>query len=162
MNKKWKHEFRSHMTDLKNYVQKGDYPLSIKIQIASGCCERRCSPNAWNIIDNYILKNGSQINNAQLIEHESGPEILLGLAIKTAYITLAKSILDLINTIIKAIYEGSKKGDKAKGPIDIVIRRVINDGEYKEEITYSIKQDEYIEQDKFDNILKKAIKKIFK
>ena len=56
-------------------------------------------------------------------EHESGPELLVFVAVVTAGISLAKSVIDLIVAIIKARSEGIKKGDHPASPLDLIVRR---------------------------------------
>lgn len=46
------------------------------------------------------------------VEHETGPEIITNLALLTASLTLAKSVVDLIITIIKSVNESNEKKKK--------------------------------------------------
>jgi hypothetical protein len=67
------------------------------------------------------------------LEHESGPELLVWLAMGTAGITLAKSVIDLVTTIIKARSEGIKKGDSPSAHVELIIRKIIADDKIIEE-----------------------------
>ena len=57
-------------------------------------------------------------------EHESGPELLVYVAVATAGVTLAASVINLVTAIIKARSEGVKKGDRPDEPIELIVRRV--------------------------------------
>jgi len=161
MSKSWRHDFHRRLVNFQNTRQGGE-GLSIKIRIASGCCERRCSPNAWKIIDNYLSENYKKIDDDfEIVEHESGPEILVQLALTTAVISLAKSIIDLIVVIIKAIFNGAKNGDKAKGPVELIVRRVNNKDEFKEEIIFRVNDGAGIDKKELDNLLRDKINKLF-
>jgi hypothetical protein len=66
-------------------------------------------------------------------EHESGPEILVYLAVTTAGLSLAKSIVELVTAIIKARSEGIKRGDRPADPLEVIVRGHSRDGEHTEE-----------------------------
>ena len=55
------------------------------------------------------------------------------LALGTASVTLAKSVIDLVTAIIKARADGVKKGDHPSAPVELVVRRVWRDGKCQEE-----------------------------
>lgn len=55
-------------------------------------------------------------------EHESGPEIILQIAYATAVITLAKSALDLITTLVKLVSDRIRKGQEQSRGIELVVR----------------------------------------
>ncbi len=84
------------------------------------------------------------------------------LALTTAGISLAKSIIDLIIAVIKARSEGINKGDRAKDPLELIVRRAKKDGEYKEEIIYRIGHKEAIKRKELDDAVKKGLDNIFK
>ena len=116
----WHDEFRQRMADFDDRIDtaSGGISLSIKIRVGSGCYHREHSPNAYGYIDEYLASNPIDRKTTQYIEHESGPEILLYLAITTAGLTLTKSVLDLITAIIKARSDGIKKGDHPGNPFN--------------------------------------------
>ncbi len=79
--------------------------LSIKIRVTSGCFHREHSPHAYGLMDAHLATSAAEI---EFEEHESGPELLVYLALATAGLTLAKSVIDLITAIIKARSDGEK------------------------------------------------------
>lgn len=80
----------------------GELPLSIKIRVTSGCFHREHSPYAYSLIDKHLNALTGDPSTFAFEEHESGPELLVFLAVATAGITLAKSVIDLVTVIIKA------------------------------------------------------------
>jgi len=71
-------------------------------------------------------------------EHESGPELLVYVAAATAGVTLAKSVIDLIVAVIKARSEGIKHGDHPSDPLELIVRRTCDGGEFREEIVLRV------------------------
>ena len=110
-----------------------EVPVSIKVRVTSGCFHRGHSPHAYDLIDRNLAAISPDQVNFVFEEHESGPEILVYLAVTTAGITLAKSIIDLITAIVKARSDGIRKGDHPREPLKLIIRRVRRDGEFEEE-----------------------------
>lgn len=111
----------------------GFTPASIKVRVASGCFHREHSPEAYQIIDDYLAGANTSDAHYQIEEHESGPEILVYLAVTAAGLTFAKSIFELITAIIKARSDGIKKGDGPSAPLELIVRGHSKDGEYFEE-----------------------------
>ena len=111
----------------------GFTPVSIKVRVVSGCFHREHSPAAFQNIDDYVKRADLSDLHHQIVEHESGPEILVYLALTTAGLSLAKSIIDLVTAIIKARSEGIKRGDKPADPLEVIVRGHSRDGEYTEE-----------------------------
>lgn len=72
--------------------------LSIKLRVVSGCFHGEHSPRAYELIDLHLVGSSPGL---EYVEHESGPELLAYLAVATAGITLAKSVIDLITAIIR-------------------------------------------------------------
>lgn len=98
-------------------------------------------PNTWRQINEYIKPCGpladegdaliEEDGNKFVIEsHESGPEIIVYLALATASVSLAKSIIDLVTTIIKGY---SREIQKQSFRIKISKRQVIK-GQFKENV----------------------------
>ena len=108
-------------------------PVSIKVRVESGCFHREHSPQAYRLIDDFVAGASKADSACQIEEHESGPEILIYMAVTTAGLTLAKSVIDLITAIVKARSEGIKKGDKPSHPLELIVRGHSKDGEYFEE-----------------------------
>lgn len=130
----WEKEFRSRINAFEaNRSQKGEgLALSIKIY-GSGCFHREHSPYAYRIIDGYLNSHHLKYDEVEFIEHESGPELLVYLALGTAAISLSKSILDLIITIIKSRQEGIKRGDRHQDSFELVVRGFDKKGNIKED-----------------------------
>jgi hypothetical protein len=76
-----------------------------------------------------------------LEEHETGPELLLWLAVTAATLGFADKLIGLVTTIIKARQEGIKQGDRDQGPTDLVIRGLLPSGEYREKIVIVVDRD---------------------
>jgi hypothetical protein len=117
-------------------------PVSIKVRVRSGCFHREHSPHAYKLIDSWLARLSRDV---EFVEHESGPELLVFLAVATAGITLTKSVLDLITAIIKARSEGIKKGDHPSEPIELIVRRANDGDEYRKEIVLRISCHEKID-----------------
>ena len=142
--------------------------ISIKLSPPFGCCCSHCWPETWQKInktiapcgpiehggDALIEKNG---NIFVLESHESGPEILVYLALATASVTLVKSVIDLVSTIVKGL-----SGEYIKQPLRIKISKSqIIKGKIEEEnlIEIDIPISEGIEK-YIEEKLKQAINKI--
>lgn len=108
-------------------------PVSIKVRITSGCFHREHSPEAYALIDNYIRHADSSGVHYEIVEHESGPELLVYLAVTAAGLGVVKSVVELITTVIKARSEGIKRGDHPNDPLELIVRGYWKDGEYFEE-----------------------------
>jgi hypothetical protein len=137
MDAEWEKTFRNRMRGFETRRPKGEagLPISIKLRVRSGCFHREHSPRAYKLIDSRLVR---QSRDVEFVEHESGPELLVFLAIATAGITLTKSVLDLITAIIKARSEGIKKGDHPSEPIELIVRRANEGGDFREEIVLRI------------------------
>ncbi len=92
-------------------------------------------------------------------EHESGPELLVCLAVTTAGLTLAKSIIDLIATIIKARSEGIRKGDKPDRPLELIVRRHDSKG-VREEIVLRVGHEETVKVSAIEDRIAKGLTNI--
>jgi hypothetical protein len=114
--------------------------ISIKLYPPSGCCCSDCWPETWQTVNQSIYPCGPITHEGDALiekdgnifvleQHESGPEILVYLALATASATLAKSVIDLITTIIKGL---STEHRKQPPRIKIVKRRLIK-GNIEEE-----------------------------
>ncbi|VVB96325.1 Uncharacterised protein [uncultured archaeon] len=99
--------------DLMNTSADYEDYISIKIKPAEGgCCCFHCWPETWITVNKYIypcgpIKDEGDVlidkNNVKFVLecHESGPEIIVYLGLGTASIVLAKSVIDLITTLLK-------------------------------------------------------------
>jgi len=112
---------------------KGFIPVSIKLRVESGCFHREHSPEAYRLIDQYLTGMGKLDVSFKFEEHESGPEILAYLAVTTAGLVLAKSLVELLTAIVKARSEGIKRGDRPSQPVEVIVRGYWEDSNYFEE-----------------------------
>ncbi len=94
--------------------------IKIKVKSVNGCYHREHSPEAYKIIDNYIAQH--QDRNIIFEEHESGPEIIALLNFGKAGLELARSVIDLITTVINARIKGRERGDDRRGELLLVIK----------------------------------------
>jgi hypothetical protein len=137
----------------------GDVPLSIKLRVVSGCFHREHSPDAYALIDSQLRSLSPDV---EFVEHESGPELLVYLAVATAGLTLAKSVIDLITAIIKARSDGVKRGDHPADPLELVIRRVDDGHEFREEVVFRIGHTDPVDARAVEKQVAKAIRDLFK
>ena len=131
----WINEFRDRVGRFEAMLppREGEVPVSVKVRIDTGCYSRQCCPHAFSIIDRKVEELRKQGERFVLEEHETGPEIIVYLAVATAGLTLAKSIVDLLTTLIKARSEGQKHGDRHHDPVTLVVRRLENGDTLAEE-----------------------------
>jgi hypothetical protein len=133
MDEHWQSEFRRRMNRFGGPKPDGTVPVSIKVRIESGCFHREHSPEAYRLIDEHLATTDLSDCHFQFEEHESGPEILVYMAVAAASLGFAKSIIELVTTIIKARAEGIKKGDQPSEPLVMIVRGHSKNGEYFEE-----------------------------
>ncbi len=164
MSQEWKRVFRNRMRQFEagRLISADHEAISIKIRVLSGCYHREHSPHAFKIIDHHLFSIPPEDLTFSFLEHESGPEILVYLAVTTAGITLAKSVIDLIKTIIKARSEGIKKGDVARDPIELIIRRSCKGGEIDEEIVLRFAHHDAIDPNAIEKEICQSIAKVVK
>ncbi|MFA5075593.1 MAG: hypothetical protein WC436_05850 [Candidatus Babeliales bacterium] len=156
----WEDTFKKRMNEFGRRAPdnvKGE-PFSIKIRVAGGCFHREHSPEAYRIIDGYLSGISEPESYFSFEEHESGPEILVYLALTTAGLSLAKSIIDLIVAVIKARSEGIKKGDSPCAPLELIVRRIQRGDEFVEEKVMRINSFDRIDE----NEVKKQVDRAFK
>jgi hypothetical protein len=139
MDPEWQKTFRErmHRFEAGARARPGDVAISIKVRVVSGCFHREHSPQAYAVIDSQLARLPHD-SGLGFEEHESGPELLVYLAVATAGITLAKSVIDLVTAVIKARAEGVKKGDKPADPVELIVRRVEKGQDFREEIVLRI------------------------
>jgi hypothetical protein len=165
MNSIWQKEFQNRMKNFQSMKEssENDFAVSIKIRVDRGCFHRSCCPNAYKMIDDKLKSMLNNYDEFVFEEHETGPEILVYLTLAAAGVSLASNVIALINTIIKARFEGQKKGDNHRDPIEIIIRRVDKKGEFLEETILKINSlEEYSSSEmemKLNNSAEKLVKK---
>jgi hypothetical protein len=161
MDIQWQREFRNRMRGFgqRRPPAPGDVPLSIKIRVTSGCFHREHSPHAYELIDASVARSEADFD---FEEHESGPELLVYMALATAGITLAKSLIDLITAIIKARSEGVKKGDRPNDPLELIVRRMDDQTGFREETVLRIGRSDPADPDLIEKQVAKALKKLIR
>jgi hypothetical protein len=158
-NEKWTTEFQARMENFSSRrPHNGGDAVSIKIGIDSGCFHREHSPEAYRLIDQKISKIHDDI---QFVEHETGPELLVYLAVGTAALSLGKSVIELITEIIKARSAGIQKGDHPREPLKLIVRRTDEKNGFQEEIILCIGHHESIDQKTIDEKVNAAVLRLF-
>jgi hypothetical protein len=137
----------------------GLVPVSIKVRVMSGCFHREHSPQAYRLIDDYLAAADLSHVRHRFEEHESGPELLVYLAVTAAGLGVVKSVVELITTIIKARSEGIKKGDTPSHPLELIVRGHSEDGEYFEEKVLQIPPEQVVTPTQIEDALAKSIPK---
>jgi hypothetical protein len=84
------------------------------------------------------------------------------MAVTAAGLNLAKSVIDLIVTIIRARSERAKKGDRADSPIELIVRRTQKRGDITEEKVLHIGHRQNIDSSLIEAKLKEAASKLIK
>jgi hypothetical protein len=163
MDTEWQQTFRErmHRFATRAGARPGNVAISIKVRVVSGCFHREHSPHAYVVIDSQLAKFPPDSELA-FQEHESGPELLVYLAVVSAGITLAKSVIDLITAIIKARAEGVKKGDKPSDPLEVIVRRVEKGQDVREEIVMRIGHKDPADANVIEQQVAMALRKLFK
>jgi hypothetical protein len=164
VDREWQETFRNRMRGFEagRAPKPGEAAVSIKVRVASGCFHREHSPRAYELIDRGLAKLSGADGSFAFEEHESGPEILLYLAVTTAGLSLAKSIVDLITAIIKARSEGIKKGDSPSHPLELIVRRFHGTEEFREETVLRVGHKDTLDESKMEQELKDALQKLLK
>ena len=130
----WEKEIRARLQGFSDAHPGQGFPFSIKFRIVSGCFHRTHSPVAYSLIDKAIAKYGPGIGTLELVEHETGPEMLVRLGLITAGLSLATTIVQLVVAILQARTVGLSKGDMKNEPVEVVIRRFKDGDKYEETI----------------------------
>lgn len=164
MDTSWPDEFGRRMRGFSGMrpAQPGQVALSIKVRVASGCFHREHSPYAYAFIDEYLRQSRESDQPFDLIEHESGPEILVYVAATTAGIALAKSVIDLIVTILKARSESVKRGDRPREPLELIVRRSVDGTHVEEEVVLRVGHTDAVDHASVERQLVEALKKLLR
>jgi hypothetical protein len=162
MDTEWQRTFRRRMTAFEGKRSRAanEVAVSIKIRVASGCFHREHSPQAYELIERHLSKHERLFEEIGFEEHESGPELLIYLAVATAGISLAASVINLIIAIINARTKGIKKGDKPAEPLGLIVRRVDNDREFREETVLRIGHSESIDPKLIEQQVNEALRRL--
>lgn len=163
MDTAWKSEFRQRMRSFesKRPPREGEVSVSLKVRITSGCFHREHSPRAYELIDKHFASiPASQRYELAFVEHESGPELLVYLALATAGISLAKSVIDLVVAIIKARADGVKSGDRPNDPLEVIVRRVGDGDQFAEETVLRIGHTDSVNRTEVEAQINAALKRV--
>jgi len=162
MDVAWQKTFRERLRRFqeRRAPHPGEVAVSIKVRVTSGCFHREHSPRAYELIDKRLGKSPASATAFTLEEHESGPELLVYLAVATAGITLAKSVIDLITAIIRARSEGIKKGDTPSDPLELIVRRIDNEREFREEVVLRVGRNDAIDEKVIAKRLNEALQRL--
>ena len=162
MGRVWQSEFqgRMHAFELRRPPRQAEVSVSLKVRVVSGCFHREHSPRAYALMDELLVSIAPAEADFTLVEHESGPEILVYLAVLAGGIGLAKSVIDLIVTILKARAEGIKKGDSPSHPLEIIVRRITERDKFIEETVLRVGHTDPINRAKIEAKLNDALKRL--
>jgi hypothetical protein len=155
----WLKGFRHTVGDFQRRETGNGDVVSIKVRVESGCFHREHSPEAYKIIDARLRRPPE---HTEVIEHESGLELLLYLAVTAGALSLAKSVVELVTEVFKARTAGIKKGDHPSDPLVLIVRRVDEKNEYREDVILRIGHDDAVDSGKIEKELTAAIKGILK
>jgi hypothetical protein len=161
MDAEWQQTFRNRMQGFKarRPSRAGDVAVSIKLRVVSGCFHREHSPLAYELIDSHADRSSPEL---EFVEHESGLELLIYMAVATASLTLAKSVIDLVTAIVKARSEGVKKGDRPSDPLELIVRRVDDGTEFREEMVLRIGHNDSVDSKLVEKQVAEALRKLLK
>jgi hypothetical protein len=159
MDAEWQRTFQDRMNRFEaRRSPRGDgVAVSIKIRVRSGCFHREHSPHAYRLIDQNLSTSRLSATEIEFEEHESGPELLVYLAVATAGLSLAKSVIDLIITIIKARAEGIKAGDGPAAPLELIVRRVDRGSEFHEEVVLRVGHTDPVDENVIEQRVNEAL-----
>jgi hypothetical protein len=133
-------------------------PASIKVRVTGGCFHRAHSPEAFKLIDQAVQEIRVPETPTELVEHETGPEILVYLAVTTAGFGLAKSVVDLITAILKSRQAGIERGDRPDQPLEVIVRLVDDRDMYQESKIIELDKDDRVDSETIQRILNEELK----
>ena len=85
------------------------------------------------------------------------------MAVATAGLSLAKSVIDLVTAIIKARSEGVKKGDRPAEPLELIVRSIDDGRQFREEMVFRIGHNDPVDpkviEKQVDEVLRKLLNK---
>lgn len=135
-------------------------PVSIKVRVVSGCFHREHSPRAYQLIDEALAAVSREHEPFELVEHESGPEVIAYVALGTAAAGLATSVVNLVAAILKARSDGVKAGDKPGEAVEVIVRTTIVGDEYAEENVLTVKANGAVTTAQLQKALESGLKKL--
>lgn len=128
----------------KYHPSEDEQSVTIKIRVDTGCFHKEHSPVAYSLIDQAILDIPVDEKRFEIMEHESGPEIIAWMAIGTAGLTFTKSIFDLVTAIINARAKGRERGDRPNGKLLLIVRNTHRTDTSTEEFVMEIYDKEVV------------------
>jgi hypothetical protein len=137
-----------------------EVPVSLKVRVTSGCFHREHSPQAYALIDQRLASTQRDAREFDFVEHESGPELLVFLAVATGGLSLAKSVIDLIVVILEARREGVKKGDYPSDPLELIVRRISEGDTFEEETILRIGHEDSVNRAEIESLVGDAIGRV--
>jgi hypothetical protein len=159
MRPDWIDAFHERMEEFeaKGPRNGGHVAVSIKVRVRSGCFHREHSPRAYRLIDEHLHAVAAKERGFSFVEHESGPELLVYLALATAGITLAKSVIDLVTAIIESRSKGIEQGDSPSDPIELIVRRTSGEKGVEEETVLRIGHTKRLDKAQLRRELRRAL-----
>jgi hypothetical protein len=155
----WVQQFRDRMSRFGGRRDRQGEPISIKLRVSSGCFHCSCSPMSYRIIREELHRNFD--HDVELVEHESGPELLVWVALGTAGISLTASLINLVTAIIRARSEGMKAGDRHYSePVELIVRRVTEKGEVQEIKVRQFAPQDQVSREEMEEVLTSAVSKL--
>ena len=131
-------------------------PFSLKFKSNTCFCKEHCAIDFYDCIDLEIDKIDLSHDRVTFLEHETGPEILVYLAVTASSITLSASILNLITAFINRIKRNHK------GASFEFIVRTFKKGKINEEKIIKIDKNTAFKKTELKNILEKTLNKMMK
>ena len=110
-------------------------------------------------MDSHLASSTAEI---EFQEHERGPELLVYMALATAGLTLAKSVIDHITAMIKARSDGVKKGDRPNDPLELIIRRIDDHSQFREETVLRIGHNDPADPKEIEKQVAEALGRLLK
>lgn len=160
MDEAWESQFRERMRSFGAMRQPrgGEVAASLKVRVTSGCFHREHSPQAYCLIDKHL--DSMPRDGWEFVEHESGPELLVLLALTAAGLELTKSVIDLVAAIVEARRDGVKKGDQPSDPIELIVRRIGDGDTFREETVLRIGHRDPVDREQIEALLDQAVERI--
>ena len=156
----WRNEFKYRLDNFEKEFGDGKgTSISIKLRIDSGCFHREHAPYSYQLIDKAISEYRLSSEKAVLIEHESGPEILVYIS---SALIFGASIIDLVAAIINSRNKGREKGDRTGSRINIIVRKFDKEENIREENVLEIGNHDKIDKPMLKELLEKSLLNLFK
>jgi len=155
----WHHEFDGRMRSFATRQHGDGIAISVKVRVVSGCFHREHSPRAYALIDRHLGSIPTTDRDFEVIEHESGPEVLTWVEFGMAAAGLAVSVISLVVSILQARRAGVKAGDHPSEPLEVIVRRTDDSG-FREEIVLRIGSEDRPDREAIEGALARAVRRI--